>query len=136
MLKRVLGLISIGLLTCLLVFAVIGCGDEERSEIDVAQLTGSRWVNGSGDNLERPFRGPTSFSLALDEVEFLEDGTVNFVFNHRDGHDVDETSIWQLNDAGTLLIAEGSEYAIEIDGNLMTIADAEGERERTFQRAE
>ena len=112
-------------------------GDDSAPEISLPvpdDFVGA-WHNGSGDNLERPFRGPTSFSLALDEVEFLEDGTINFVFNHRDGHTIEEASIWQLNDAGTLLIVEGSEYAIDIEGNVLKITDSVG-RQRLWQRSD
>jgi len=109
-------------------------GEVSRAEIDVDQLA-NRWINGSGDNLERPFRGPTTHSLNLDEVEFLKDRTIMFTFNHRDGHNIEGTSIWQLSDDGTLLIAEGSTYAISIEGNLLIVTDAEG-RQRLFQRAE
>ncbi|MCL2588429.1 MAG: hypothetical protein FWD84_03365 [Oscillospiraceae bacterium] len=134
--KKLLALLLVGLLALTLV--ACGGGEEEvapGTPIDVNQLHG-RWVNGSGDNLARPFRGPTSHSLALEIVEFLEDGTVNFRFNHRDGSNIDESSIWQLNEAGTLLVSQGSEYIVTISGNILTIADVEGENSRQFQRGD
>ncbi|MCL2402980.1 MAG: serine/threonine protein kinase [Coriobacteriia bacterium] len=111
----------------------IGADGADGSRIDIAQLSG-RWINGSGDNLERPLRGTTSFAVNLDEVEFLEDGTVVLVFKHRDGHNIETTSIWQLNDTQTLLVVEGSEYTVGIEGNILTMTDSEG-GQRLWQRS-
>ena len=124
--KKLLGLMLIGMFS----FVLVGCGSS-GNPIDRSELIG-RWENGSGSSLfAQPIGNTMGNSAAVDIIEFLDDGTL--ILNSNSGQ-TERTSIWQLNNNETLLVAEGNEFVIEIDGNILTITDSD-DRQRQWLRS-
>ena len=103
--------------------------EPEAPEFDLEDLMGT-WENGSGENSLGGFLSRIGGAGA---IRFEEDSTVTTWLDTPDD-DTGRSSIWQLNDEG-LIVIEGDAFAIEINGNLLTITNDEG-AQRMFQRAD
>ena len=103
--------------------------EPEAPEFELEDLMGI-WTNGSGDSLNGVIRQGA--------FEFEEDFTFTSYSNDIEWHIENDssgtTAIWQLNDAGNIVIGD-AEWRIEINGNLLTITDEDGSV-RMFQRFE
>ena len=123
-----LGLLALGVFLFRLMPETNSTPVESSSGVGGTPITAAdfigRWHNGSGDIIERPFGN----ALTSERVEFLDDATI--ILTDRYGEET--TSIWQITESG-ILLAEGNEFTVEVEGNVLTITDSRG-RIRLWQR--